>query len=266
MYKMRNTKYIIPACAALMLTVSSCSKDAEDVIVDRINTTGVVELDAHSNFIYADQDEVSVLLDGEYQIKYYADKDVKYTFASADESIAKVSADGKVTGVKEGETEVTLTVGDHKEKIKVSVIDAPFFMLDDQMIMIDAVIYRSGWLGFSEGDDIEYEPMPNTIAIKFNPSVDYSGEGNSSYTFEYYPSSDMDDYKQFKEGTYSNLVIEKIKEGLIHVMVSGVLNDGKDTKVSVDTYLRYVEEEPLLPVGPNGPIIIEPVPVPMPIG
>lgn len=243
MNKMRKSKYILPAFAALMLGMSSCSKDAEDVIVDRINTSGVAEditVNVYSNFIYADQDEVSVLLDGEYQIKYYADKDVKYTFASADESIAKVSADGKVTGVKEGDTEVTVTVGDKSQKIKVKVVEKSF-MLGDKKIKINAVIYdgEAGFLAFGENEGIDSNPKPNTIAIEFNPSGDFSGEGSDEYYFTYYPTSEGSNYYEFKQGSFSNLVIEKIKEGLIHVKVSGVLNDGKDTKVSVDTYLEY---------------------------
>ncbi|MCQ2253448.1 MAG: Ig-like domain-containing protein [Bacteroidales bacterium] len=241
---MRKSKYILPAFAALMLGMSSCSKDAEDVIVDRINTSGVAEditVNVYSNFIYTeDKDEIFLFVEEDYQIKYYADKDAKYTFASADESIAKVSADGKVTGVKEGETEVTLTVGDKSQKIKVKVGEKSFFMLGDKKIIVNAVIYdgEAGFLAFGENEGIDPTPKPNTIAIEFNPSGDFSGKGSDEYYFTYYPTSEGNHYG-FKQGTGSNLVIEKIKEGLLHVKVSGVLNDGKDTKVSVDTYLEY---------------------------
>ncbi|MBQ8685740.1 MAG: Ig-like domain-containing protein [Clostridia bacterium] len=89
---------------ATVFSLVACKKDEDEKTMRFTQAAVTVGIDL----------EVALSLEGEWE---------NVTYASANESIATVSAEGKVKGVAEGETTVTATSGDYSATCTVTVVE-----------------------------------------------------------------------------------------------------------------------------------------------
>lgn len=114
---MRKQILTIMAAAMIAGSITSCSKDADDITVDQIDlnvTTEDVKTQVinTNNIVYsADTKTIGIIKNANLQvIPVFSDQ--KVTYKSSDESIATVDEEGYVTASGEGDVEITASIGD----------------------------------------------------------------------------------------------------------------------------------------------------------
>lgn len=110
----------------MVMGMVACTSGAPEETGDSQPSTGdpVEETEPKvTTQITTDSDSYTVVEGESVTIDATADNDMKLTYASADESIAKVNKSGKITGVSAGSTEITITAEDGTAKTVAVLVE-----------------------------------------------------------------------------------------------------------------------------------------------
>ena len=130
--------------------------------------------------IKLESDDITVEIGKTYEIKYSVspeDAEIKKVeWSSSNKKIAKVT-DGKVEGIKAGDTKITLNVNGQKKKIKVKVVE-PKFEIDDNLTNMANTYY----LNEARGNSTYFGKKVKVTATITDISVDESVLFNTGVT------------------------------------------------------------------------------------
>lgn len=99
-------------------SITSCSKDADDITVDQIdlnvNTEDIkTQVVKANNIVYsANNKTIGIIKNSSYKQAISVHSDQKVTYKSSDESIATVDEEGYIKILNEGDVTITASIGD----------------------------------------------------------------------------------------------------------------------------------------------------------
>ncbi|MDI3528973.1 MAG: lactocepin [Thermoanaerobacter sp.] len=172
----------------------------------------------------------------------------KVRFESADESIAKVEADGTVKGIKQGETTVTAMYQNKTVEIKVKVVAPVQEGIEVQPSSIEVPAGLTSAIKvysiLSNGEKIEvtqsakYTVADKTIAEYNNGVVKGLAKGNTILKVEYSGSSFEVPIKVteavLRDIIVQPLLIEVQIDGTYQMKVTGIYSDGTEKDITKD--------------------------------
>ena len=168
-------------------------------------------------------EDLTVPVDGKKSISFKlnpVDSTVKYTFKSADETIATVDTSGKVTGKKAGETTITITA--KKGDVEIATATCKVTVTAD--VQIDC--------------DNESEAYSSTAYITLEPELTEEVEGTVKWTFAL--GTNSANAKATLNAAKTEVTIDPAKVGIAAVKITAEWGD--DQKAEKVVYVSFYDE------------------------
>lgn len=154
-------------CLVLLLSLTACAggekKETTPPPTER-ETGG----ESAAVVITTDAERYTVTVDQMVPIKATTDVETELTYSSADESVATVNKYGKVVGISEGTTEITITAADGTAKVVPVTVEGPLY--ESVLRVALNVLYNDSVLGCT-----------NT---EYGPYVEIYEDGQYTVTFD----------------------------------------------------------------------------------